>query len=321
MNDFSLVQLEDLILESSEPWEKKTIYASDSEKCPRGVYYALKGAEPTNPIDPRGKRRMEVGNMIEYNLVKKLKALGIMVEAQARIFDEEYNVSGRHDGLIINPNYCTQEALKHIERKKELFKLLEEQDQRKWTALSEYHKGDIEEAALVETLKDVVDQSQPFYREDDEINKELLVPNEENGLILLEIKSIVDAGFRWRKSDGAPMSGHLKQIMFYYWKYREKFPNLKASVLYSSTDYQDLLEFQVDYNEEIIDNLKRFWTMINKAVETNTPPHLPPEVIQNPRTGKWQVNVEALWCSHHEHCTGNPNWKEEAYQKVKELNA
>lgn len=319
MSLWSLKAIQDMVLDV-EKWDKSNLYATDSEKCPCGVYHALKGEEPTSPIDPRGMRRMEVGNMIEANQVKKLKSLGILIDAQSRLYDEEYKVSGRHDGIVISPENCTDEAKKLIERKKEIFQTISDEEKAKWEMISKYQAHEIDQDALIEELQKVVSITQPLYTEDAEINEQLLIPNEENQLIVQEIKSIVSNGFRWRQQDDEPMSSHKKQLMFYLWKLREKYPNIQGRVLYVSTDYQDLLEFVVDYDETIIDDLKKFWSMINESVETDTPPPASPAVVQNPKTGKFQINYKAEWCPYHIKCTGDPNWLQKAKLEVKERN-
>lgn len=320
MEIWSLKAIQDIILDSSAKREQKNLYATDSEKCPCGVYHSLKGEEPTSPIDPRGLRRMEVGSMIEFNQVKKLRSLGILIDAQSRLYDEDYNVSGRHDGIVISPEHCTEEAKKLISRKREIFSLLDEEEKGKWSLINQYQNNEIEEAKLIEELQKTVEATQPLYTEDYSINQQLLVPDERNQLIVQEIKSIVQSGFQWRRSDSEPMSSHKKQIMFYLWKLREKYPWIQGRVLYVSTDYQDLLEFVVDFDPELIDDLKKFWSMVNEAVDTDTPPPPSPAIIQNERTGKYQINKKAEWCPYHIKCTGDPQWLSKAKRQVKELN-
>src|SRR3990172_3315919 len=103
--NWSVKAIQNIILDRDE-WEKKNLYATDSDRCRSGVYYEMKGEKPTNPIKPENLRRMEVGKMIEMSQIKKLRYLGILLDAQTRIFDEKYNVSGRPDAIIISPIDC-----------------------------------------------------------------------------------------------------------------------------------------------------------------------------------------------------------------------
>ena len=320
MNDWSIKAIQDLVLEREE-WTKKNLYATDSGKCPTGLYYQLLGYKPTNPDEPKGLRRMEVGNMVESNQIKKLKSLGILIEAQRRIEDKEYKVSGRHDGIIISPTECTDEAKKMIERKKEIFKAIGKLDLYLGKTLEEYIEEKIDQTKFLSIQEEINRQRQDLFDEERKLNKELLVPNPKNSLIVMEIKSIVEAGFKWRQSDGRPMEEHNKQLMFYLWKLREAYPWILGRVIYVDTSYQNILELNVDFDEEVINELKKFWKYINDCIENKTPPVLIPSIIQNPKTGLWQMNYQADWCKYHIHCTGDANWKTKALQEIERLNA
>lgn len=319
MNDWSIKSIQNIILEKEE-WDKKNIYATDSGKCPSGVYYQLIGAKATSPEDPRGLRRMEVGQMIEANQIKKLRSLGLLIEAQRRIVDEENNVSGRHDGIVISPVECTDRAKELIERKKAIFKAIDSFEKVIFTTLDDYRNGKITKDKFLEIQALMNRDKQDLYDEEFEINKELLIPDPRNSLILMEIKSIVEAGFKWRESDNAPMEEHKNQLMFYLWKLREIYPWILGRVVYVDTSYQNLLEFNVDFDENVITELKKFWVYINEAIKNKVPPTPAPDIVQNPKSGKWQMNYQADWCRYHIHCTGDPNWKQKALKKLEELN-
>lgn len=319
MIDWSITEIQNILLEQEER-EKKNLYATDSEKCVRGLYLSLLGEKASHPIDAKALRRMEVGNMIERNQVEKLKSLGLLIEAQRRIYDEEGNVSGRHDGILISPVFCTAEAKDMIARKRELYKLIKEQDSLYWETINQYNAEEIDRETFKSKMLSIIENKTEFYDEDKVLNKALLVPNPENQLIVMEIKSIVEFGFKYRRMENAPMDSHRKQVMFYLWKLREIYPNIKARVIYVDTSYQELLEFDVELDPDLIDDMKRFWSTINECVQTKTPPPAAPDVVQDQKTGKWKVNFMAEWCRYHDRCTDNPLWLSEAIQKVKELN-
>lgn len=319
IEEWSLKVIQDLVIEREE-WEKKTLYATDSDKCACGVYYALKGEKSPTGDDPRGLRRMEVGTMIEYNQVKKLKFMGILIEAQRRIADEDHKVSGRHDGIIISPIQCSTRAKDLIERKKSIFKEIETIDKNGYKILAEYQKGELSKADLLAQQIEALSLKQDLYDEDWHINQELLVPNPENSLMVLEFKSITEAGWKFRKKEGAPSDSHKKQMMFYLWKLRQIYPEIKARVIYVDTSYQEILEFDIDLDVEVIEDLKKFWSYINECVATSTPPEPAPSIVKDSRSGKWKVNYQAEWCKYHQLCTKNPNWLGESIKKVTELN-
>ncbi len=316
--DWSIKEIQDLILEREE-WTKKNLYATDSDKCPRGIYYALIGEKESSPDDPEGIRRMEVGTMVEYNQIKKLKSLGILIEAQRRIADEEYNVSGRHDGIVISPVQCTDEAKEMIERKKEIFKELATLEKMHYQNISSYQAKEIDRKELMGRQISDLDKKQDLYDEDYALNQELLKPNPENSLILIEIKSTVLTGFKWREKEG-PSESHSKQIMFYLWKLREIYPWMKGRIIYVDTSYQNILEFDVDVDPQMIEDLKRFWSHINECVKNKELPPAAPDIVQDSKYKKWKVNYQAEWCKYHNLCTGDPDWLGKAIKKVADLN-
>lgn len=318
MQAWSFKQLQDAP-DEREAWEKKTIYATDADKCLCGVYHQLKGAKPDAPIPANNLRRMAVGEIIEANQVKLLKRAGLFLDAQSRIFDEEYNVSGRHDGLIISPVNCTDEAKKIIEEKKNIYSEIEAQEKLWWKALNEYKLGTLKKPDYLAQNASITERKTILYDNDKVLSLELLEPNKDNQLMLLEFKSIVLSGFAWRKREGVPMDAHTHQIMFYIWKLRNTIPNLLSRMVYVDTSYQNILEFDVQYDENIINQLKQKWSIINTAVKNNKAPAAAPNIVRNPK-GKWQVNWQADWCQYHSKCTGNPNWKQEAIDEVKKLN-
>lgn len=317
INNWSIKSLEDLVLDSKS-WEKKNIYATDSDKCLAGVYYSLTGESPTNPISPKSLRRMEVGNMVEENLVKKLKSQGIFIGGQDRISIPEFGVSGRPDGIIISPESCTDEAKKAIARKKEIYEKLKLIDIDVNAYL--YRNNEKIDGQFVD-IEDAMRIKREFISEDETINEYLLRPNKDNSIILLEIKSITEKGFEYRQKEGKPMESHVKQLMMYFSELRKTYPWLLARVLYSDTSYQNLLEFDVEFDQGAFDDLKKTWKTIKESVENNVPLPAAPDIVLNPKTGRWQVNYQADWCNYHIKCTGDPNWKTKAIRKVEELNS
>lgn len=316
--EWSIKEIQDIVLEG-ETWQKKALYATDSEKCSRGIYYALLGEPPTNPIDPKGSRRMEVGQMIEMNQVKKLKSLGIFLTSQFRIYDEEHNVSGRPDALIISPIHCTEEAKELISKKKEIFSELQKIEREFWESVNGFESGEIDLEEYRKTQYEVVDKRIALYQEDKQLSEELLKPNPDNHLMLIEIKSIAEAGFKWLSKDGAKES-HKNQLMFYLWKLREKYPNLVGRILYVETTYQGLMEFNLDFDQNVIDELKKKWKYLNECVGKRELPPAAPSIVYNSKTRRWQVNYQADWCRWHIKCTEDPSWLAKAIKEVQERN-
>ena len=318
-NIWSVIHLQDMVLKT-RPWKKKeTIYATDADKCLCGVYHALLGEEPTNQASPEGIRRMNTGSIVEDVVVKKMKAQGIFLSTQDRIFDEEYKVSGRLDALMINPDNCTAKAKKYIKRKQEIFQLIRQYNDNFYTGLEKYRSGEITKKQFRKGQHALNDKIGDLYDEEHELDEYLLIPNPKNQLGLIEVKSTSDVGLNYMRSIGEPNEGHKKQIMYYLWKLRDKYPNLTAKLLYVGVPYQNMIEFDVEFDMTVIDNLKKKWEYIWECVNTKTPPVLPSPISRSLK-GKAKLNYQADWCNYHILCTGDPNWKSKALAEVLEIN-
>jgi len=322
MNNFSIKQIQDMVIEREEWGEKKTIYATDSDKCPCGVYHSLIGTEPTTQIDPESLRRMETGKLVEDVQVRKLKSLGIYIEPeigfQHRIFNEKYNVSGRLDALIISPDQCSKEAKKAISRKKEIYESLSKYRSNAYLGSEKYHAGEIDKDTLLKGRIRLLNQEQELYDENRELNKILLAPNPENQLMIVEIKSSNEWGFKYYMNSNRANDSHVNQITFYLSELRKKYPNILARILYVSVPFQEMLEFDVPYSPSIYENLQVFWKQISSAVKKKIPPKPAEDVIFD--GSKWKVNYQAEWCRYHDKCTGDPNWFKKAKDKVLSMN-
>ncbi len=56
--------------------------------------------------------------------------------------------------------------------------------------------------------------------------------------------------------------------MYYLWKLRDKYPNLTAKLLYVGVPYQNMIEFDVEFDMTVIDNLKRSGRIYGSALKT-----------------------------------------------------
>lgn len=319
---WSIKAIQDLSLDEEE-WEKKNLYATDTiDKCHRGLYYALKGYKKTSEIEPENLRRMEVGKMIELNQIKKLKSLGIFLGTQDRLYDEECKVSGRLDALLVSPDQCTPKIKKLIARKKEIYNDLDRYGKNLWKGIDDYNKGEISEGEFLKGKQSIMEAQHQFYNMEREIDKIILdeANNKANSFMVVEVKSMNEWGFKYRQAEGTPMDTHHDQALFYLWKLKERFANIVARILYVQIPYQNLLEFDVPYNEQRLNEMKAFWKDLNRCVEQNRSPELAPPVIYSEKTKKYQVNKAAEWCNYHELCTGDKGWLDKALVEVKKLN-
>lgn len=320
---WSIKQIQDMVIEREDWGKKENIYASDSGKCLRGVYYSLLNEKPTNPIDPMSIRRMEVGEMVERNQIEKLKSLGIYVDpisgGQHRIFNEKYKVSGRLDGLIISPEHCTKEAKKIIEKKIQIYKRLKECHFNFWKGLEKFRKKEINEEEFKKGRNLLTGLEHELHEENHKLNEKLLIPNPKNHLMIVEIKSINEWGFKKLIEQNQPMEEHFNQTLFYLSEYSKIYPEITARILYVQMPYQELAEFKIEMDSKKLKELQNFWGYMNQCIQKKQLPEIPSDVELS-TSGKWKLNHKADWCRYHIKCTGDPNWKQKAIDRVIQLN-
>lgn len=75
--------------------------------CLRKQYYRIKGERVVAEFDPAGSRVTGYGNAIHDFEVNRMKMAGIVEASEVAFFDDVYNVSGRVDVFIRNPNSKT----------------------------------------------------------------------------------------------------------------------------------------------------------------------------------------------------------------------
>lgn len=105
---------------------------------------------------------------------------------------------------------------------------------------------------------------------------------------VVDFKSISNFGF---KSLQEPKQEHVKQIQLYMHYF--KIP--RGILLYESKDTQELKDFLLEYDPELIQRLLKGFEVLKKQIEENTIPAIPPELIGWP---KWPCQ----YCEYLELC-------------------
>lgn len=91
-------RLEEFFSREEEPRERSYFYVSEVSKCPRQIYYSVKGF-PKPPLDGQSARRMAVGDDVHRRIVGALFSLGIAVAAEVPIPPNPL-FRGRADALV-----------------------------------------------------------------------------------------------------------------------------------------------------------------------------------------------------------------------------
>ncbi len=91
-------RLEEFFAREEEPRERDYFYVSEVSKCPRQIYYSVKGF-PRPPLDGQSARRMAVGDDVHRRIVGALFSMGIAVAAEVPLPPNPL-FHGRADAII-----------------------------------------------------------------------------------------------------------------------------------------------------------------------------------------------------------------------------
>lgn len=142
--------------------------------------------------------------------------------------------------------------------------------------------------------------------------------------ILYDIKTVHPGVFYWNEKRGWKSSdAHQQQLHFYFDRLKEKFNLTLMANAYVSKDFKDGLKMQevlVEYNPDLCKKNERFFLDLEKARKTKTPPEVEEDIIFNEEKGVYELNWKSKYCSYHDLCTGNPNWKKEAEAEIRQKN-
>jgi len=72
---------------------------SQATTCLRALYYARIG-EKKDVLDPRARRIFDNGSWMHYRIQKYLEQMGVLLIKEAPIFNLEYNIQGHTDGIL-----------------------------------------------------------------------------------------------------------------------------------------------------------------------------------------------------------------------------
>lgn len=133
---------------------------------------------------------------------------------------------------------------------------------------------------------------------------------------ILEFKTQHSKSFWYMtKGGGGANIQHRMQI----WTYLKALNKERGRIIYISKDDNAIQEYPVFLNsEELAEKVANEFVILNKAWKEQKPPEPAPAIIRE--NGKCKLNWICSYCDTHKTCTGNPNWREEAEIKIKELN-
>lgn len=139
--------------------------------------------------------------------------------------------------------------------------------------------------------------------------------------ILYEIKGGSKMLFDNDLEKPEPYEGHRFQVIIYHHFLKEKFPGLKARILYVERSSGERLEISVEYEEQELFALTEKARKLKEAIEKERPPEPAETVVWNKFRQRHDVSMAAITCKHHALCLEDDHWYEKALEEVNKKNS
>jgi len=147
-------KIDDFYLSRQEERESEHIYVSEAGKCPRAVYFRIKGYAK-KAMDARILRLLDHGGYTHLRIMGVLFSLGIVRASEIEIPSKEL-VSGRADAIVSLNNHLYVVEIKSVNRT--AFNKLEEPDVDHLKQLQLYlHYFNINDGIIIYECKDTQD--------------------------------------------------------------------------------------------------------------------------------------------------------------------
>ena len=148
-----------------------------------------------------------------------------------------------------------------------------------------------------------------------------LLTNEDGGYHLYELKSQNSQSFHYMLDAANP--AHVEQVMLYASKLRERLDLKGISICYLSKDDLCVKQFDIEYDQGIVDGALKKASYLKHCWNTKTLPLVQETLVKSTKKktlGKWEVNWMAKYCDLHHLCMGNENWQKDAEKEADDRN-
>lgn len=245
-------------------------------KCKRSLFYARTEAEGDGTIDARLQRIFDNGTHVHLRLQEYLKKEGTLVYDECPCIDEEANIQGHTDGIlkITDQEYAILE-IKSM-NSHQFAKLKEPKEEHIAQATiycycTECRRLELQEMTPQEFHHKSYDKRKAFYESRYQhlvggkkyTREEKIAKNVEENMMLDEVL------------------------------YDIKRPINKVYFLYENKDTQDIKEFVVEYDDDLMSDILDFYEEINDYVDSNTVP---------PREGTSKNCPTCKFCNFRNYC-------------------
>lgn len=255
---------------------------SSAGKCPRAVVYSrLNYESDSNSVDARTRRIFDNGTGVHERLQKYMLESGILAMDEVPVFDDELEIQGHTDGLL---NLSKQELgvleIKSI-NSNSFSKLIDAKEEHKLQAITYMYCLENRRAFL-----------KGKYATEEKLER-FLKSKKYRRFIQNHYEHITDgAKFTAEEKFQFKLDCH-RQADRIMWK-AEK-PINKMVFLYENKDNQELKEFTVEFDQEMMKTLIEKYEFINDCVYTK-------EVPPRPAECKSKTSSLCRWCNYQTEC-------------------
>jgi CRISPR/Cas system-associated exonuclease Cas4 (RecB family) len=231
--------LHELVKENNQEERTKhnpcKFYPSSIGKCLRAIVYQMQGYEP-KPMDGRFLLIMDNGTYYHERCEELFGTTGLLIAPEVSFKVPELRLSGRSDVLI--KNFLPHESSSNI------IKLY-----------------------VTEKVKDSEGNVLKDDKGNDVEQDKLLYEGPDNDVIIVELKSISDSGFKYLDRAGAK-EAHKMQLMLYMHVMGIK----QGLILYENKNTQEMKEFFIGYDAELSERIIEKVRAANSHVNAGTLP-------------------------------------------------
>lgn len=234
--------------QESDKHDPCKFYPSSVGKCLRAIVYQMQGYVGAQP-DGRLLLICDNGTYFHERIEKLFESTGLLIAAEVSFKVPELRLSGRTDAIIRN--------------------FLD-------------HKSSSNIIKLYRTVKEINEETGEEIERD-----ELVYEGPDNDVIIVELKSISDSGFKYIERTG-PKQAHVMQLMLYM-----HITGIKQGlILYENKNDQRMKEFFIGYDPEMAEKIMNKIRLANKHVDEGT---LPEKEFQ-------RTDFECMYCEYKDLC-------------------
>lgn len=274
-------QLDQFLLKNnkhSDDQDRKNVTNSPSSAlgCIRANYYQRQGIEK-DPIEPRVRRIFDNGHEVHKRLQKYLMDMGVLLMDEVPLHNAEYEIQGHTDGIMTlkkNPKIVEILEIKSI-------------NAHQFSALKEPKP---EHRAQAQVYIFCAEEHRKYlkakYPTHSDFKKSTLIRKKKYRKLYLHLKD----GAKYTKEEKIKhkVSQHMQMDEILYNVVK---PIEKAVVLYECKNTQELKEFAIEVDQDVMNEVLEKYAEANKHWAEQT---LPCRECKNKSEGRW--------CSYVHHC-------------------